>query len=234
MPRRDITDIKRARVAPRRHRGRLHEKMRARTARAIVLGNCAHDISRMAHPLFTRSAPRRARWPACLSSFTSNAGASFDEERPPDGDGGPHPARSTRVPPDAIGSEVCVATRESLRLREDRDQGKHWKRWGPYLSERQWGTVREDYSTTGDVWNYFTHDQARSRTYRWGEDGLAGFSDDRQQLVLLAGPLERGRSDSEGTAVRPHQQRRQSWRRRQGVLLLSRRHAVAFLFEVSL
>ena len=77
-----------------------------------------------------------------------------------------------------------MATRESLRLREDRDQGKHWKRWGPYLSERQWGTVREDYSTTGDVWNYFTHDQARSRTYRWGEDGLAGFSDDRQQLCF--------------------------------------------------
>src|ERR1700756_1845463 len=55
---------------------------------------------------------------------------------------------------------------------------------GPYLSERQWGTVREDYSDHGDAWNYFTHDQARSRAYRWGEDGLAGFSDDKQRLCL--------------------------------------------------
>ena len=59
-----------------------------------------------------------------------------------------------------------------------------WRRWGPYLSERQWGTVREDYSPGGDAWSSFTHDQSRSRSYRWGEDGLAGFSDDRQQLCL--------------------------------------------------
>ena len=59
-----------------------------------------------------------------------------------------------------------------------------WKKWGPYLSERQWGTVREDYSESGDAWNYFTHDHARSRAYRWGEDGLAGISDDRQSLCF--------------------------------------------------
>ncbi|HEY8159104.1 MAG TPA: glucosidase [Methylobacter sp.] len=59
-----------------------------------------------------------------------------------------------------------------------------WKKWGPYLSERQWGTVREDYSANGDAWNYFTHDQARSRTYRWGEDGLGGISDDHQILCF--------------------------------------------------
>ena len=59
-----------------------------------------------------------------------------------------------------------------------------WRKWGPYLSERQWGTVREDYSESGDAWNYFTHDQARSRAYRWGEDGLAGISDDRQLLCF--------------------------------------------------
>ena len=59
-----------------------------------------------------------------------------------------------------------------------------WKTWGPYLSERQWGTVREDYSDDGDAWNYFTHDQARSRAYRWGEDGLAGISDDQQRLCF--------------------------------------------------
>ncbi len=61
---------------------------------------------------------------------------------------------------------------------------KPWRRWGPYLSERQWGTVREDYSPTGEAWDYFTHDQARSRAYRWGEDGIAGFSDSKQRLCL--------------------------------------------------
>ncbi|HUK88180.1 MAG TPA: hypothetical protein VLT85_10990, partial [Terriglobales bacterium] len=59
-----------------------------------------------------------------------------------------------------------------------------WKKWGPYLSERQWGTVREDYSENGDAWNFFTHDQARSRAYRWGEDGIAGISDDQQHLCF--------------------------------------------------
>jgi hypothetical protein len=73
---------------------------------------------------------------------------------------------------------------EQRRLEEDRQRRFAWKRWGPYLSERQWGTVREDYSPDGNAWQYFTHDQARSRAYRWGEDGLAGVSDDRQLLCL--------------------------------------------------
>jgi len=73
---------------------------------------------------------------------------------------------------------------EVARLAETRDRGVPWQKWGPYLSERQWGTVREDYSEGGDAWNYFTHDQARSRAYHWGEDGLAGISDDRQQLCF--------------------------------------------------
>src|SRR5262249_8681069 len=73
---------------------------------------------------------------------------------------------------------------EKLRLDEAREKGVPWKRWGPYLSERQWGTVREDYSENGDAWNYFTHDQARSRAYHWGEDGIAGFSDDHQRLCF--------------------------------------------------
>jgi hypothetical protein len=72
-------------------------------------------------------------------------------------------------------------TAEHRRLRED---GQNWKRWGPYLSERQWGTVREDYSYGGDAWNFFTHDHARSRAYRWGEDGLGGISDDKQRLCF--------------------------------------------------
>jgi hypothetical protein len=73
---------------------------------------------------------------------------------------------------------------ERVRLEQAREQGVPWKEWGPYLSERQWGTVREDYSADGDAWNYFTHDQARSRAYRWGEDGLAGISDDKQRLCF--------------------------------------------------
>jgi Glycosyl hydrolase family 63 C-terminal domain len=75
-------------------------------------------------------------------------------------------------------------TAEELRLDETRDSGVPWKQWGPYLSERQWGTVREDYSESGDAWNYFTHDQARSRAYHWGEDGLAGISDEHQRLCF--------------------------------------------------
>ncbi|HEU4624090.1 MAG TPA: hypothetical protein VFS52_04965 [Steroidobacteraceae bacterium] len=77
-----------------------------------------------------------------------------------------------------------LETREQLRLNEAREKEVPWKKWGPYLSERQWGTVREDYSADGNAWNYFTHDQARSRAYRWGEDGIAGISDDRQQLCF--------------------------------------------------
>jgi hypothetical protein len=73
---------------------------------------------------------------------------------------------------------------ETVRLEESREGKAPWKKWGPYLSERQWGTVREDYSENGDAWNFFTHDQARSRAYRWGEDGLAGISDDKQQLCF--------------------------------------------------
>ena len=75
-------------------------------------------------------------------------------------------------------------TSEQRRLDEARLGSAAWKKWGPYLSERQWGTVREDYSETGDAWNYFTHDHARSRAYRWGEDGLAGISDDKQRLCF--------------------------------------------------
>ena len=75
-------------------------------------------------------------------------------------------------------------TAEHNRLEEARARAVPWKQWGPYLSERQWGTVREDYSEGGDAWNYFTHDQARSRAYRWGEDGLAGISDDQQRLCF--------------------------------------------------
>jgi hypothetical protein len=79
---------------------------------------------------------------------------------------------------------AVVDCTEQKRLNEAREVGTPWKKWGPYLSERQWGTVREDYSEDGNAWDYFTHDQARSRAYRWGEDGLAGISDDRQLLCF--------------------------------------------------
>jgi len=90
--------------------------------------------------------------------------------------------------PDGLTSSPAVAdpaslTAEERRLREAR-AGVLWRAWGPYLSERQWGTVREDYSDNEDAWSYFSHDQARSRAYRWGEDGIAGISDDKQRLCL--------------------------------------------------
>jgi hypothetical protein len=76
---------------------------------------------------------------------------------------------------------------ERLRLDEADSGGVPWRRWGPYLSERQWGTVREDYGSDDNTWSYLSYEQARSRAYRWGEDGLAGVSDDRQQLCLSLG-----------------------------------------------
>ena len=77
-----------------------------------------------------------------------------------------------------------IETHEQKRLNDTRENGIPWKKWGPYLSERQWGTVREDYSQDGNAWDYFSHEQSRSRAYRWGEDGLAGISDDKQQLCF--------------------------------------------------
>jgi len=77
-----------------------------------------------------------------------------------------------------------MTTQEEIRLAQALDRIVHWRRWGPYLSDRQWGTVREDYSHNGSAWDYFTHDQARSRAYRWGEDGIAGISDNHQRLCF--------------------------------------------------
>jgi len=89
--------------------------------------------------------------------------------------------------PKAIEAKQTVdakQTVEARRLKEAREQEVPWRKWGPYLSERQWGTVREDYSESGNAWDYFSHDQARSRAYHWGEDGLAGISDDKQRLCF--------------------------------------------------
>ena len=80
--------------------------------------------------------------------------------------------------------QSSVDTVEQIRLNQARNDHVPWKKWGPYLSERQWGTVREDYSHDGNAWSYFPHDHARSRAYRWGEDGLGGISDDQQRLCF--------------------------------------------------
>jgi len=73
---------------------------------------------------------------------------------------------------------------EQARIEENNSREQRWHLWGPYLSDRQWGTVREDYSSNGDAWDYLTHEQARSRAYRWGEDGLAGICDYKQRLCF--------------------------------------------------
>ena len=88
------------------------------------------------------------------------------------------------TPAGTAGAARFIDVTEQKRLNDAREAGIPWKKWGPYLSERQWGTVREDYSANGDAWNYFPHDHARSRAYRWGEDGLGGISDDRQRVCF--------------------------------------------------
>src|SRR5947208_2942385 len=97
-------------------------------------------------------------------------------------------ARATTVtavtPPSAGTAKQAAGDPESQRLADDANRSSNWKRWGPYLSERQWGTVREDYSADGDCWNYFPHDHARSRAYRWGEDGLLGICDRECRLCF--------------------------------------------------
>src|SRR3954464_5220317 len=94
--------------------------------------------------------------------------------------------------PSAAPESGQVSSSEDQRLAEDRARTKNWKRWGPYLSERQWSTVREDYSPDGTSWEYFPHDHARSRAYRWGEDGLLGITD-RECRLCFALALWNGR-----------------------------------------
>ena len=114
---------------------------------------------------------------------------------------------------------------DAERQRLQGDQADAWRRWGPYLSERAWGTVREDYSADGDAWDYFPHDHARSRAYRWNEDGLAGICDDRQRLCFALafwnGAIRSSRSASFGLTGPRGQPRRG----RQGVLVVPRLHA---------
>ena len=122
-----------------------------------------------------------------------------------------------------------LPTTEDHRLEETRTRKKYWKRWGPYLSERQWGTVREDYSPGGTAWEYFPHDHARSRAYRWGEDGIGGHQRPAPDDLLCAGDVERARPDFERAALRADRPRGKSRRRCEGVLFLSGFHADAQL-----
>src|ERR1700746_2198733 len=98
---------------------------------------------------------------------------------------------------------------EETRLQDAKNRKAEWKKWGPYLSERQWGTVREDYSDNGDAWNFFSHDHARSRAYRRGEDGLRGISGRETAALLRPRPMERQGPHSQGAPFRPHEQRGQ-------------------------
>src|SRR4051812_39916505 len=101
------------------------------------------------------------------------------------------PRRRRRTPQVTISSSTAQEKEPLMAAEHDRLEaartGTPWRKWGPYLSERQWGTVREDYSESGDAWNYFSHDNARSRAYRWGEDGIAGISDEKQILCFALG-----------------------------------------------
>src|SRR5208337_3029998 len=136
---------------------------------------------------------RRARYRRLRGALA--AGAGRHDHRPVshggfprsgDGDGGRHQERDR----DRAGGAAVIA--ELARLAEDERREKNWKRWGPFLSERQWGTVREDYSASGACWDYFPHDHARSRAYRWGEDGLLGICD-REGRLSFALALWNGR-----------------------------------------
>ena len=109
-----------------------------------------------------------------------------------------------------------------------------WYEWGPYLAERAWGTVREDYSATGDAWSYFPHDHARSRAYRWNEDGMAGLSDIHHDLCLGSGAVERGGPDPEGADVRTDRPAGQPRRGRQGLLVVPGCAAQSCLAAVAL
>ena len=124
-------------------------------------------------------------------------------------------------------------TAEEHRLRDART-GVPWRFIGPYLSERQWGTVREDYSDNGDAWSYFTHDQARSRAYRWGEDGLAGISDDHQRMCFALAFWNEQDPILKERLYGLTNSRGQPRRGRQGVLLLRRQPADAQLPAVAL
>ena len=123
---------------------------------------------------------------------------------------------------------------EHRRLIDSEARKADWKNWGPYLAERAWGTVREDYSENGDAWGYFPHDHARSRAYRWNEDGLGGFCNRLQNICLSVALWNERDPFLKERLFGLNGTRGQSRRGRQGVLLLPRRYADAFVHEDAL
>ena len=132
------------------------------------------------------------------------------------------------------GHSCMISNPEKSRLVENHAGESNWHRWGPYLSERAWGTVREDYSANGDAWNYFPHDHARSRAYRWNEDGMGGFCDDKQHLCLAVALWNEKDPILKERMFGLTQSTRESRRGCQGILLFPRQHADAFVHEDAL
>ena len=120
---------------------------------------------------------------------------------------------------------------ESKRLAENSAFNSVWRRFGPYLSERQWGTVREDYSEYGTAWDYFPHDHARSRAYRWGEDGIAGYSDHKQRICFSLALWNERDPILKERLFGLDERGGQSRRGREGAVLLPRRDADALVPE---
>ena len=134
----------------------------------------------------------------------------------------------------AVTAEHARLAEATGRAEDDLFSANPWYEWGPYLSERAWGTVREDYSESGDAWDSFPHDHARSRAYRWNEDGMAGISDIRHDLCLALALWNGQRPDPQGADVRAHRAAGQPRRGRQGVLVVPRRAAEPRAAEVAL
>ncbi len=144
----------------------------------------------------------------------------------------PDAERGLAAPARALRPLVAMGA-ERDRLNEVPQGRAPWRHWGPYLSERAWGTVREDYSPGGDAWEYFPHDHARSRAYRWNEDGLAGISRRPPAPLLRARVLERSRPDPEGAHLRAHGAAGKPRRGRQGVLVVPRLDADALVHALA-
>ena len=119
-----------------------------------------------------------------------------------------------------MNSSKPKAAAEDGQLHETQEGKANWKQWGPYFAERAWGTVREDYSPNGAAWDYFPHDHAHSRVYRWNEDGLAGISDDQQHLCFALALWNGQDGIPQRAIIWPEWLRRQPWRRCQGILFL--------------
>ena len=178
----------------------------------------------------TLSRPDRGRW-----SCWRLGGRRMRPRRPADDDRKrmAEPSHEPESPADLGGIERQRMAHAG-HLEEGLDSASPWYQWGPYLSERAWGSVREDYSADGDAWASFPHDHARSRAYRWNEDGMAGISDLFGRLNLGARAVERPRPDPQGADVRADQQRGQPRRGRQGVLVVPRRAAQPRLAALAL